>query len=186
MYALVKQVENPVTKEIQDVITLFTGVSQFQDKDGIGYAPSYLRQWTATEKKDHGIYEVVYGTYPDGRFYNIAENAPTFENDIVSVTFTSTSKDLEDGETDEATGRFAAGLKTQYINQYKQAANSMLASTDWMIVRKLERDIDVPSEMAAKRAAVVAEADRLETVITAVTTVEELIAAVNSAEFPTS
>ena len=94
-----------------------------------------------------------------------------------------TAKDLEDGEADEATGRAAPGLKTQYINQYKQTANSMLASTDWMVVRKIERNIDIPAETATKRAAIVAEADRLETAIAAVTTVEQLIAVVESANF---
>jgi hypothetical protein len=183
MYALVKQVENPVTKEMQDAITLFSGVAQFQDKDGIGYTPTYLQQWTAAEKKDHGIYEVVYQTRPDDRFYNIVENAPTFADDQVTVTFTSTAKDLEDGEVDEATGRSAAGLKTQYINQYKQTVNTTLSSTDWMVVRKLERNIDIPAETSAKRAAVIAEANRLETAIAAVTTVEELIAVVESANF---
>jgi hypothetical protein len=183
MYALVKQVENPVTKEMQDAITLFTGVAQFQDKDGIGYAPSYLQKWTATEKKDRGIYEVVYGTRSNDRFYNIVENAPTFADDQVTVTFTSTAKDLEDGEVDETTGRATPGLKTQYINQYKQTANSMLASTDWMVVRKIERNVDIPAETAAKRLALVTEADRLETALSAVTTVEELIAVVESANF---
>jgi hypothetical protein len=173
MYALVKD---------NEVVKLFTGTTQFEDKDGIGYAPSYLQQWTSNEKKDRGIYEVVYGSSSDGRFYNIVENAPTFADDQVKVTFTSTSKDLEDGEFDEVTGR-SAGLKTQYINQYKQTANSMLASTDWMVVRKLERDIDIPAEVATQRAAVVAEADRLETAISAVTTVEELITVIQSANF---
>jgi hypothetical protein len=174
MYALVKN---------NEVVKLFTGTTQFEDKDGVGYAPSYLQQWTATEKKDRGIYEVVYGSSSDGRFYNIVENAPTFADDQVTVTFTSTAKDLEDGETDEVTGRAVLGLKTQYINQYKQTANSMLASTDWMVVRKLERDINIPSEVATKRAALVAEADRLETAISAVTTVEQLITVIQSADF---
>ena len=174
MYALVKN---------NEVVKLFTGTTQFEDKDGVGYAPSYLQQWNATEKKDRGIYEVVYGSSSDGRFYNIVENAPTFADDQVTVTFTSTAKDLEDGETDEVTGRAVLGLKTQYINQYKQTANSMLASTDWMVVRKIERNINIPSEVATKRAALVAEADRLETAISAVTTVEGLITVVQSANF---
>jgi hypothetical protein len=174
MYALVKD---------NEVVKLFTGTTQFEDKDGIGYAPSYLQQWTSTEKKDRGIYEVVYGSVADGRFYNIVENAPDFADEIVTETFTSTAKDLEDGETDEVTGRAVPGLKTQYINQYKQTANSMLASTDWMVVRKLERYIDIPAETATKRAAIAAEADRLETAISAVTDVEELITVVQSANF---
>jgi hypothetical protein len=174
MYALVK--DNAVVK-------LFTGTTQFEDKDGIGYAPSYLQQWTTAEKKDHGIYEVVYGAGADGRFYNVVENEATFANDIVTVTFTSTSKELEDGPVSEITGKAAPGLKTQWINQFKQTANSMLNPTDWMVVRKIERNVDIAEATAVSRAAIVAEADRLETAIAAVTTVEELIEAVNSANF---
>jgi len=183
MYALVKQLLNPVTNELEDLVTLFDGTTQFEDKDGIGYAPSYLRQWNAQEKKDRGIYQVVYGFPNDGRFYNVVENAPSFENDIVTITYTSTAKELEDGPVDEVTGRASPGLKTQYITQFKATANSMLATTDWMVVRKIERDIDIPEEVSTKRAAIVAEADRLETEITAATTVEELITAVESASF---
>lgn len=174
MYALVKD---------NQVVKLFTGTTQFEDKDGIGYAPSYLQQWTPTEKADHGIYEVVYDSSNDPRFYTVVENSPTFENDIVTVTFTSTVKELEDGPEDELTGRATPGLKTNWINTFKQTANSMLASTDWMVVRKIEREIDIPTDTATKRAAIVAEANRLETAINAATTVEQLITAVESANF---
>lgn len=183
MYALVKSTTNPVTGDLDNSITLFTGTTQFEDAEGIGYTPSYLRQWSSAEKQQRGIYEVVYGTPKDGRFYNVVENAPTFENDIVTVTFTSTPKELEDGEVDEVTGRATAGLKTQYTQQFKQTANSMLAGTDWMVVRKIERDIAVPSETADARAAIVTEAARLETAISAVTTVEQLIEVIGSADF---
>lgn len=199
MYALVKQIQNVGTilsgstmenqtevpnTDLLYTITLFNGTTQFYDKDGIGYAPSYLQTWTSQEKKDHGIYEVVYGQTQDGRFYNIAENAPTFANDIVTVTYTSTPKELEDGALDEATGRAPKGLKSIYISQIKESANSLLSSTDWMVVRKIERNIDIPANVSSYRSAVVAEADRLETAISASTDVEELIAAVNSATWP--
>jgi hypothetical protein len=174
MYALVK--DNAVVK-------LFTGTTQFEDKDGIGYAPSYLRQWSTQEKKEHGIYEVVYGSSKDGRFYNVVENEATFADDIVTVTFTSTAKDLEDGEINEITGRANPGLKTQWITQFKGTAGSMLSQTDWMVVRKIERDVAIPTETADARAAIVAEANRLETALAVVTTVEELIEVVESANF---
>lgn len=195
MYALVKEIERqgnllsndvevPNVGEPQYSITLFNGETQFFDKNGIGYAPSYLRSWNAQEKKDHGIYEVVYGVESDSRFYNNVENAPVFEDDIVTVTFAATAKDLNDGEINEDTNRPSSiGLKSQWISNYKNIANSMLASTDWMVVRKIERNIDIPADIAAKRAAVVAEANRLETAIAEVTTVDQLITVVNSANF---
>ena len=72
------------------------------------------------------------------------------------------------------------GLKSQWIAQVKQTAGSMLAQTDWMVIRKAERGVDIPQTVQDKRAAIVAEADRLETAITACTTVEQLIAVVSN------
>ena len=76
------------------------------------------------------------------------------------------------------------GLKSQWTAQVKQTAGSLLAQTDWMVVRKAERNIDVPATVAAKRAAIVAECDRLEAAIAACTTVEALIAVVGNQGWP--
>lgn len=175
MYALVKD---------NQVVKLFTGTTQFEDKDGIGYAPSYLQQWTSSEKQTRGIYEVVYGSSNDSRFYNIVENSPVFEDNIVTVTYTSTAKELNDSEgLNEDGSPEQTGLKTHWIKQFKATANSLLATTDWMVVRKIEREVNIPADVVTKRAAIVAEADRLETAISAVTTVEQLITAIESANF---
>ena len=77
------------------------------------------------------------------------------------------------------------GLKSQWIAQVKQTAGSMLAQTDWMVVRKAERNIDVPAAVATKRTAIVAECDRLESAIAACTDVEALIAVVSNQSWPT-
>jgi hypothetical protein len=45
-----------------------------------------------------------------------------------------------------------------------------------MVIRKAERNVDIPSAVATYRASVVAKATELETAISAVTTVEQLIA----------
>ena len=72
------------------------------------------------------------------------------------------------------------GLKSTWIAQVKDTAGKMLASTDWMVIRKAERDVAIPAEVAAKRAAIIAEATRLETAINACTDVEALIEVVSS------
>jgi hypothetical protein len=72
------------------------------------------------------------------------------------------------------------GLKSQWTAQAKQTAGSMLAQTDWMIVRKAERNIDVPTAVAAKRAAIVAECDRLEAAIAGCADVEALIVVIGN------
>ena len=76
------------------------------------------------------------------------------------------------------------GLKSQWTAQVKQTAGSMLAQTDWMVVRKAERNIDVPATVAAKRAAIVAECDRLEAAIAGCADVEALITVVGSQNWP--
>jgi hypothetical protein len=76
------------------------------------------------------------------------------------------------------------GLKSQWIAQVKQTAGSMLAQTDWMVIRKAERDVEIPESVAATRAAIIAEADRLETAIAGCADVEELIAVVGSQDWP--
>jgi hypothetical protein len=189
MFALVKNemVTNPFTQETSEVevIKLFAPYTLFEDKFGTQHSPDTLINWTVDQKQDHGIYDVAYATRADDRFYTIVENAPVFDSveKIVKVSFTATPKELNDGEPDEVTGKATAGLKTQWINSLKQTANTMLAGTDWMLVRKIERNVDIPSATATERAAIVAEVNRLETAITAATTVEQLISAVNSANF---
>ena len=76
------------------------------------------------------------------------------------------------------------GLKSQWIAQVKDTAGKMLAQTDWMVIRKAERGVDVPQSITDTRAAIITEADRLESLITACTDVEGLIAVVNSQAWP--
>jgi len=66
------------------------------------------------------------------------------------------------------------GLKSQWIAKVKQSANITLAQTDWHVIRKAERNIDIPADVAKYRADVIAWATATEASITAVTTVEQL------------
>jgi len=75
------------------------------------------------------------------------------------------------------------GLKSNFIAQIKQTANSILAQTDWMVIRKAERNVEIPTDTSTYRAAVVAKAAELESAISAVTSVEELMAL--NLSFPT-
>ena len=73
-----------------------------------------------------------------------------------------------------------AGLKTQFVAQTKDTAGKLLSQTDWVIIRKAERNVEVPADIATKRAAIVTEANRLEVAINATTTVEALIEVLNA------
>jgi hypothetical protein len=72
------------------------------------------------------------------------------------------------------------GLKSQWTAQVKDTAGKMLAQTDWYVWRKFERNIDVPASVATKRAAIVAECDRLEAAIAACADVEALIGVISN------
>jgi hypothetical protein len=76
------------------------------------------------------------------------------------------------------------GLKSQWTAQVKATAGSLLAQTDWYIIRSAERQVAVPESVAAYRAAVVAEADRLEAAIAACADVPALIAVVSAMNWP--
>jgi hypothetical protein len=41
----------------------------------------------------------------------------------------------------------------------------MLAQTDWMVIRKAERDVAIPADVVTQRAAIITECERLETAI---------------------
>jgi len=127
---------------------------------------------------EQGALEVVEGEQKDQRFYWV-----TFDSyqvgDVVTRTYTNTPKALEDvTETIEGKTTTTKGLKSQWIAQNKASANSQLASTDWMVIRKAERDVAIPSDVVTERAKIIADCTAKEAAITAATTMEALIAVV--------
>lgn len=176
---------------------------------GKQYSARFLRTSTKDEKVAAGVFEVVDGARADERFYWVGN--PTYRvveaNGTVESTFSSTPKLLEDREEVDEQGNpmyvkvlgevngepamvdseerlVTKGLKSQWISQVKQAAGSMLSATDWMVIRKAERDVAIPAEVQTFRAAVVAECDRLEAAIAACSSVEALIGVVAAQNWP--
>ena len=127
---------------------------------------------------EQGALEVVEGEQKDQRFYWVTFDSYQVNGSVVTRTYTNTPKALEDvtetpeGQTEAITTK---GLKSQWIAQNKANANSQLASTDWMIIRKAERNVDIPSEVAAERAKIIADCTAKEAAITAATTIEAFI-----------
>lgn len=134
--------------------------------DGTHYPANWLRLTTLEEKQAIGITEVPDPETWDDRFYWGVDNPKQLED--ITVT-------PEDG--DPYTQK---GLKSQWIAQVKDTAGKLLAQTDWMIIRKTERDVAIPADVVAKRAAIVAECTRLETAIAGCADVPALIAVVGS------
>ena len=140
--------------------------------DGVRYAASWLRHSTKKERDALGIVETPDAPTFDTRFYWSENNPKTLEDE--EVTTENTVVDEEGNETTETQTHTNYGLKSNWVSRIKQTVNQLLQNTDWYIVRKYERDVDVPAEVEAYRAAVHAEGARLEEAILAATTVEEL------------
>jgi len=139
--------------------------------DGIRYPANWLRLTSIEEKNAIGITEVEdQTTQYDDRFYWGVDNPKQLED--ITVT-------PEEGEP-----YTQYGLKHQWIAQVKQTAGALLSATDWMVIRKAERDIAIPAATVTYRAAVVAEANRLETAIAGAADVPALIAVVNAQGWP--
>lgn len=126
---------------------------------------------------------------PDDRYYWVTAND--------NGSYTATPKALEDREESDENGNpmyvkvlgevdgkpamvdsterlVTKGLKSNHIAQVKHNTNMTLAQTDWYVIRKAERNVEIPAEVATYRASVIAWATATEASITAVTTVEEL------------
>ena len=173
------------------------------------YSARFIRNATEAERKSVGVYEVIYGEQQDQRFYWVT--GPSYRvnetNQTVEATFTAIPKALEDKEEVDAQGNpmyvqvlgvvngqpamvdsterlVTKGLKSQWISQTKQSAGSLLAASDWMVIRKAERNVDIPAATQTYRAGVVAECARLETAISGAASVEALIAVVNAQNWP--
>lgn len=145
------------------------------------YSSAFLRTSTAQEKLEAGVWEIIDGPRPDDRFYWVS--GPSYRvnevDSIVEASYPATAKQLED-TTETVEGQepvVTKGLKSNFVAQIKQAAGSQLATTDWMVIRKFERDVAIPDAVVAERAAIVAACNAKEAAINAATTVEELIAA---------
>lgn len=128
----------------------------FQTADGTQYPANWLQLSTEEDRIAVGISEVPdNAVYYDDRFYWSPE----------------IPKDLDQ-------------LKTQWIAQVKDTAGKMLAQTDWIIIRKSERNIAIPINVKTYRAAIVAECDRLELAIESCNNVEEFIPVVTNQNWP--
>ena len=140
--------------------------------------------------RDKGVLDVVNGEKKNEEYYYVTPGDITLVDGVPTQAYTNTAKRLVDEDVTDADGnqlyeqvwdddandgdggmvntnekRVNQGLKTVMTAQVKYQANSSLAKTDWMVIRKAERDVAIPSATATYRAAVLTECTRLETAI---------------------
>ncbi len=136
--------------------------TSFYDANGVQYGSGWLNQATEEQKAAIGITWVADPTPIDTRFYWDTDLPKALEDKLE-----------EDGSTTK-------GLKSNFKAQVKDTANKLLANTDWYVIRKAERSVDIPTDIADQRSAIVTEANRLDSEIDLVDSVEGLIAILNN------
>ena len=160
-------------------------------------------------KTQNGLQDIVLGEQKDRQYYYVTQGDVTLVSGVPTQGFTNTAMALEDIDAKDSDGNqlfvkvldpaanggkgamvdtseklVTRGLKYNFKNQIKAQANSALAGTDWMIIRKAERETAIPSATSTYRAAVITEYGRLKAAITGAADVDALQAVMQAQNWP--
>ena len=134
------------------------------DADGVKH-PTNWNNWSDAEKTAKGLVWVDDPAPFDNRFYWSANN-PKAIDDVNAVDEDGNAILDEDGNQ-----VVTRGLKWNAIQTVKAQAGSLLAPTDWMVIKATEvSDYTVPSDITTYRAAVRTASNTIETAINNATT----------------
>jgi hypothetical protein len=164
-------------------------------------------------RTENGIMDVINAEQKDRGYYSVTQDSITLVDGVPTQGFTNTAMALDDvngvdpdgnpvyvqewdADFDNGEGEFAGkmvdtsvqivtrGLKHAKKAQIKDQANSALASTDWMVIRKAERSVEIPAATVTYRAAVITEYDRLKAAITGAADVDALAVVMGAQNWP--
>ena len=162
-------------------------------------------------KTANGLKDIVNAEEKDRQYYYVTQGDVTLVSGVPTQGFTNTAMAIEDVDAKDADGNqlfvqvldpaanggkgamvdtseklITRGLKYNFKNQIKSQSNSALAQTDWMVIRKAEREVAIPDTTVTYRAAVITEYGRLKTAITDAADVDALAAVMNAQNWPKS
>jgi len=123
------------------------------DDNGITH-PRNWHIWSTAEKTAAGVTEVVEDTPPDSRLYKWSMDR--------DGKITSTAKAMADAGSGL---NLVLGVKSTLKNEVKSQQGSLLAQTDWAVVRKSEKSTAIPSNIATWRDAIRTKATAMESAI---------------------
>ena len=136
------------------------------DDNGITH-PSNWHIWSADDKAAAGVTEVVEETPPDSRLYTWSMGA--------DGKISKTAKNLVDEDAKDSSGNLLKdekgnqainfGVKTTLKNEVKSQQGSLLAQTDWAIIRKADKGTAIPSNIQTWRDAIRTKATAMENAI---------------------
>ena len=150
---------------------------EWKDENGL-----HLNFRNVVDPTAYGFYNVVTPSYD-----SISQRLGAIEFDSDNDVFTYPVNDIDytttyevRDEEGEPTGETLPNYdidskKLDLIKSVKEEANRLLSPTDWYILRKAERDVDVPSDVATERGSIITKAAGFETAINALTTYESLL-----------
>ncbi len=156
-------------------------------------------------KKAENVEDVVNAEQKDQKYYYVTQGDIVLVDGVPTQQFTNTAKALDDSDAkdidgnqvyvqvwDEDTKKMVdtsekvinQGLKSVMTEQVKTTANKLLDKTDWMVIRKYERSVAIPSATETYRAAVITECGRLESAIAGVSDVDALKVVMDGQNWP--
>jgi len=121
--------------------------------DGTRHPKTWAR-WSDEEKAAAGISTVVLQSLPDDRLYASSHNA--------DGSVSSSARTLDD--VGEGMSK-VPGVRSNLIAEVKQQQASLLAQTDWAIVRKADNNTAIPAAIQSWRDAIRSKATEMETAI---------------------
>ena len=157
-------------------------------------------------KTAENVEDVINAEQKDRTYYYVTQGDIVLLDGVPTQQYTNTAKRLNDEDAKDEDGNqlyvqvwdadqnkmvdssekiINQGLKTVMTEKVKGITNGFLSKTDWMIIRKVERSVNVPSATETYRTAVLAECGRLESAIAGVSDVDALATVMAGQNWPT-
>lgn len=137
------------------------------DDNGITH-PRNWHIWSPSDKAAAGLTEVTPETPPDSRLYTWGYQAD-------GVTISKTAKSMTDVNEVDGNGDplldsdgnqvVTLGVKSELKAEVKNQQGSLLAQTDWVVVRKADKGTAIPSNIQTYRDAIRTKATAMESAI---------------------
>ena len=129
--------------------------------------PGNWHIWSTAEKTAAGITEIVLENPPDSRLYKWSQNA----NGTISKTAKSLiDVNVVDGNgdpvlNDDGTQLVELGVRSNLKQEVSNQQKAILNQTDWYIIRKVDKDVAIPSNIQTWRDAIRAKSKEMENAI---------------------
>ena len=157
---------------------------------------------------ENNIQDVVEAERKDRLYYYVNQGDVVLVDGVPTQQYTNTAMAIEDVDAVDSDGNqlyvqvfdpdegddgamvdtseklITRGLKYTFKNRIKSQANSALANTDWMVIRKAERSVEIPAATVTYRAAVITEYDRLKAAITGAADIDALAVVMGAQNWP--